>query len=253
MIYLITPTGARPQQIIHCAEWMKNQTYTGDVTWIIIDDCLPLTTDFITENFKDNWKIIKIYPKPAWQRGMNTQSRNISAGIDIVSRIATENDVIFIIEDDDYYTPSYLTKMVKKLEGYDIAGEMFTFYYNIIIRRYTVCRNTWSSLFQTAFTPAIIPILEKLYGMKFIDMELFKLVNNKNLFKDEYLAIGIKGQPGRAAVGRAHGRIMSWTADPELKKLRSLIGEDVNYYLKYYGMDFRSNILTGRKSLLHRK
>jgi len=32
MIYLITPTGARPQQIKHCAEWMQNQTYKGEVT-----------------------------------------------------------------------------------------------------------------------------------------------------------------------------------------------------------------------------
>jgi len=252
MIILITPTGARPRQIELCAQFMKNQDYKGVVLWIIIDDAVLRTTDFIKDDFKKEWIIKKIYPVPSWRIGQNTQGRNIAAGINFIKDYK-DIEAIFIIEDDDYYTPSYLTKMVKKLEGYDIAGEMFTFYYNIIIRRYTVCRNTWSSLFQTAFTPAIIPILEKLYGMKFIDMELFKLVNNKNLFKDEYLAIGIKGQPGRAAVGRAHGRIMSWTADPELKKLRSLIGEDVNYYLKYYGMDFRSNILTGRKSLLHRK
>ena len=47
MIALITPTGARERQIQLCAQWMKQQTYTGDVTWIIVDEAIPVTDNFI--------------------------------------------------------------------------------------------------------------------------------------------------------------------------------------------------------------
>ena len=108
MIYLITPTGARPQQIRHCAEWMKNQTYTGKATWIIVDDGLPETTEFIKEDFKENWEIIKVFPRPAWMPGMNTQGRNIAAGLSKVEN--GKDNIVFIIEDDDYYKPVYIEK-----------------------------------------------------------------------------------------------------------------------------------------------
>jgi len=232
MIALITPTGARPDQIRLCSKFMKAQTIK-DVVWIIVDDALPRSTDFIKEDFKEGWTIEKIYPEPFWQFGQNTQGRNIAAAMQRVKEL--NPDAIFIIEDDDYYSPTYIEKMLVKLQGYDLAGERNTIYYNVRLRRW--CRNgnaLWSSLFQTAFTMAVVPVFEKLYGEKFIDLELFKNIRNKNLFNDGDYGIGIKGQPGRAGIGAGHGWIRNMIPDPDMSKLREFIGEDYKYYERAY-------------------
>jgi len=237
MIYLITPTGARPQQIRHCAEWMQNQTYAGEVTWIIIDDCLPLTTDFIPENFRENWKLIKLYPKPTWQHGMNTQARNISAGIDVLLRIANEEDVIFIIEDDDYYKPVYLERMIARMGDFKLIGETNTIYYNVTTRSFADnCNKLHASLFQVAFRPSLIPLFIQCFSAKFIDCTFFSVVNKNliHLFHEGTLAIGIKGLPGRGGIGAGHSSAFMHNNDSNFSALKSLIGEDAEKYRNYY-------------------
>ena len=227
MIALITPTGNRPKQIELCNRWMNNQDYTGEVLWIIVDDCNPKTTDLIT---RDNWTIKKIYPEPVWKEGQNTQGRNIATGIEEVKKHKV--DSIFIIEDDDYYKPHYLTAMTELIQGYDIAGERNTIYYNVKIKRWIENQNdTWSSLFQTAFTPKVIPLFENLYGEKFIDYVLFRMGIKTHLFDVGKLSIGIKGQPGRQGIGAGHGWIQHMHPDIDGIKLKELIGEDSKYYL----------------------
>ena len=230
MIALITPTGARPDQIKLCAHFMQRQDYSGEVLWIITDDCSPSTTEFIGPDFRQGWVIKKLHPKPYWKEGQNTQGRNMSVAINECKKHILE--AIFIIEDDDYYKPEYIRKTLEKLKGYDITGEKQTIYYNVTIQRWIENGNDiWSSLFQTAFTPKIIPVIETLYTEKFIDFVLFRKVDCVNLFK-ENLSIGIKGQPGRSGIGAGHGWIQHMHPDPDGSMLQELIGEDYKLYLK---------------------
>lgn len=230
MIALLTPTGGRPKQIELCARWMKNQDYKGQVLWIIIDDCKPKTTDFIKDDFRENWTIKKIHPYPQWQEGQNTQGRNIAEGINEVKKHNVES--IFIIEDDDYYKPCYLSAMTEKIKGFDLAGERNTIYYNVKLRRWIENKNdVWSSLFQTAFTPKIIPLLESCYGEKFIDYVLFRIAKNVNLFDTGKLSIGIKGLNGRQGIGAGHTWVQHMHPDIDGVKLEELIGSDSKYYL----------------------
>ncbi len=243
MICLITPSGGRIGQIQICAALMKRQTYKGPVVWIIIDDCIPRSTDKILENFRDNWIIIKEYPKPSWRPGLNTQGRNISVGINTLLQNYDEREIkgVFIIEDDDYYRPEYLEKMVLRLNGYQVAGETRTIYYNVYFRRWITNANTaHASLFQVAFTPEVIPTFRMCYESKFIDAQFFKLMRGKgvHLFRDGNLAIGIKGMPGRAGIGAGHTRLMNMKADFDLHYLTQLIGiENAKIYDRYYGGD----------------
>lgn len=233
MITLITPTGAREEQIKICAKLMHKQDYKGQVTWVIVDDAIPRTTDFIKEDFKENWTIKKIHPLPEWQEGQNTQGRNFCTAFEYVKTIKT--DAIFIIEDDDYYTPSYLTKMIPKLGGYDLTGERNSIYYNVLLRCW--CRNGndwWSSLFQTAFKPSVIPVFEQLYKEKFIDLSLFKYVKNKYLFNDGDYAIGIKGMLGRKGIGAGHGWIRNMKPDDYMIDLKKFTGDDYILYESFY-------------------
>jgi hypothetical protein len=240
MIALITPTGARAEQFKLCQMFMERQTYRGDVIWIIVDDCLPLTTNSVGEGFKDKWTIIKVYPTPAWMPGDNTQGRNIQYGINVLFRNYKEKDIeaVFIIEDDDYYRPIYLESMMSRFGNFDTIGERNTIYYNVLFRGYVTNDNIkHASLFQIAFTPKVLPIFEQCYSQKFIDFVFFSLAKNVNLFNAGNLAIGIKGMRGRPGIGAGHVRAMYNSQnrlDLSMNWLHGQIGEDARLYEKYY-------------------
>lgn len=262
MIALITPTGFRQDQIELCAMFMKRQTYKGKVVWIIVDDCNPRTTDFIGADFRENWTIIKKYPSPVWQYGQNTQTRNIAAGIQTLTDnyLIQEIEAVFIIEDDDYYSPVYLENMMLKLNGYLIAGESFTAYYNVFYRRYLPNGNsTWSSLFQIAFQANILSNFKKCYGEKLIDIYFCQRAgipsNRINLFRlpvGQNWSIGIKGLSGRSGIGAGHTGNWGSGDDNDWTMLISLIGsEDTKLYMKYFntGMAPQSGVKPIRKSI----
>jgi hypothetical protein len=216
---------------------MKYQDYEGDVLWIIVDDALPITTAFIPEDFKKGWKIVKVYPKSKWRFGANTQSSNILEGIKVLKQY-DNIDLIFVIEDDDYYSPRYLRSMVSKLDSCLLMGEQYSIYYNPVLRGYFLNGNTvHSSLFQTAFVPSILNTVEGICRtrIRYIDMTLFKRsripFEKIKFFSGENLAIGIKGLPGRGGIGMGHKPGLKLIPDPDMIKLREWIGDDCLYYM----------------------
>jgi hypothetical protein len=247
MIALITPTGARPQQFNMCALWMSRQTYTGQIVWLIVDDALPRTTDAIEEHFKTDWTIIKIYPEPTWTYGQNTQSRNIEVAINTLCTNYREADIeaIFIIEDDDYYKSNYIERMMCRMQGFKVIGEMNTVYYNVYYRTYFVNRNTSHvSLFQLAFRPEMLPLFKSCYNEKFIDFKFYEKLHAQlyvhrgevGFFNENNLAIGMKGMPGRAGIGAGHGKLLNMHPDPAMTYLLTQMNnEDAKYYAGYYG------------------
>jgi hypothetical protein len=213
---------------------MQRQTYAGDVTWIIVDDCYPLTTDNVGEGFKDKWTIVKVYPTPVWSGG-NTQGRNMKAGVDVMKQIYKDIKAIFIIEDDDYYRANYLERMMSNINRYSLIGEHNTIYYNVYHRRYITNPNTkHASLFQTAFTYDALPFFESTYQAKFMDCLLWQRVANKYLFYENDLAIGMKGMPGRGGIGAGHSKAMNMRDDQSMNYLKRLIGDDYRYYENFY-------------------
>jgi hypothetical protein len=237
MIALITPTGSRAFQFNLCVKWMQNQTYKGDVVWIIIDDCYPVTTNKVGENFKDCWTIIKVYPTPIWD-GHNTQARNIEAGLKVLTENYGPADIegIFIIEDDDYYRPVYLERMMANFGDYSLIGERNTIYYNVYYRKWITNPNTaHASLFQTAFKYEAIPAFRESFYHKFIDCVFWTKVIRRNLFYENDLAIGIKGLPGRGGIGAGHSKSFSMNSDGNMVYLKSKIGEDAKQYEGCYG------------------
>lgn len=231
MIALITPTGGRPIQFELCTKWMQNQTYKGKVLWIIVDDCSPVTSDQVPD--RDNWTIVKIHPTLVWSLGQNTQARNIAAGIKVLKDFK-DIEAIFIIEDDDYYRPIYLNRMMANFSNYSLIGERNTIYYNVLYRRYVTNPNTQhASLFQTAFKPELLSLFEECLPNKFIDSVIWQRATNKYLFYENDLAVGIKGLPGREGIGAGHIKAFVMRDDRDLIYLRSLIGTDANNYESY--------------------
>lgn len=232
MTVLITPTGSRRDQINLCQRWMQNQTYTGKVTWVIVDDAYPRTIEKID---RPGWDVIKVYPEPTWKTGENTQARNIACGINAALKNSIDIKAFFIIEDDDYYKPIYITEMLARLNGFDLIGETKTVYYNVISRRYvTNPNNIHSSLFQTAFTLNVLQDFENSLWHKFIDCEFWRITKNKYLFSAGNLAIGMKGMPGRGGIGAGHKMSRNMKEDKEANYLKSQIGNDYVHYERYY-------------------
>jgi hypothetical protein len=236
MITLITMTGARPGQFDLCQQFMHRQTYTGEVTWIIVDDCIPRTTNKVTKDFRTGWTIIKIYPEPKWLPGMNTQGRNIRAGLDAVAVNCPTTDAIFIIEDDDYYRAIYLEAMMSRFQNYYAIGEIRTIYYNVKSRQWFVNPNEHhASLFQTAFRMPLFDAMWYSTVVKFIDAQFWATATNTYLFAADNLAIGMKGMPGRAGIGAGHKESHNLPHDDDLKYLQKLIGNDTKFYENYHG------------------
>lgn len=234
MIALITPTGGRPKQFELCKRWMQQQTYTQPVLWVVVDDCVPITAD-IPVDFRDNWEIVRIYPTIKWEVGKNTQASNLKCAI---NELKKRSDIthIFIVEDDDYYRPEYLERMMNLFGEYDLIGERNTLYFNKQECKVRNMNNTTrSSLFQSAFTFSILSIFDKiiLQNKTHIDTQLWKQVRNSNLI-DHGLSIGVKGFPGRGGIGVGH-RESVYNDLPSIKgdfqKLKMLFGDDYKYYI----------------------
>jgi hypothetical protein len=242
MIVLVTPTGCWKEQINLCKMFMDRQTYTGPVTWIIVDDCTPRTTDAINRN---GWTVLKIYPHPPYG-GVNTQARNMIAGFNCIDANFKPEDIeaIFIIEDDDYYKPQYLERMMARFDSYKVLGEMNTVYYNVLYRTYFVNRNTsHSSLFQIAIRPEMMPLFRSCFTEKFIDFKFYEKLHAQEyvrrgevgFFNEDNLAVGMKGIPGRAGIGAGHGKLLNMLPDPGLHYLNKiLLNGDSKYYEGYY-------------------
>lgn len=234
MIVLITPTGARPEQFKLCSLLMNRQTFQGKVKWIIVDDAIPVSSDFKI-NFRKDWEVVRLYPTPSWKVGDNTQARNLGIAIEYITKTHNQEVIqgIFIIEDDDYYSAGYLEQMVSRLQSYDIIGEITTIYYNVVNRTYSINKNIHhSSLFQTAFTPKMVDIFLKAFSEKYIDIKLWATASNKLLFKDKNLSIGIKGLPGRAGIGAGHGQGM--IPDPQMNFFKIFIDKGDEVFYEYF-------------------
>ena len=228
---LITPTGGRPEAFSLCERWIARQTYRGEVQWIVVDDCersTPLTMGQVS-----------IRPQPFWRLGENSQHRNILAALPLV-----QFDKVLIIEDDDWYAPTYLETMAWRLEAAPLVGEYPGRYYNVRSRMWMDCGNDkHASLFQTGIRAKYLPLLKGVCESgALIDVALWGTAGEKQLFGGNE-TVGIKGLPGRPGQGWPHrhgGELM--TPDPDLELLCWWIGEDARAYREFFNVPLVSCI-----------
>jgi hypothetical protein len=192
-ILLITPTtGTRPEFLARCWERVdemashldKNILWSHDTVYSLTQAKEPDITEKLQRYFADNRDKVREY------------------------------DLIFFIEDDDWYHQHYLYwacelhRMFEGLRGCRIllGGLDQTFYYHIIHRQWKHHKhNNRSSLFTTWMRPELIDHIQwnKIWG-PFVDLHLWSLkVQNLNIVHDSPIAIGIKHGFGKVA-GKGH-------------------------------------------------
>jgi len=222
IITLITPTGGRPEAFAQCEYYIKNQTVFGasmfPLQWIVIDDCTPPTKCNLGQEYHRGTKL--------WEPGVNTQRYNMDQAISFV-----KGDYIFIIEDDDYYAPTYLGTMLKLLKVAPVVGEGVAKYYNIRVPGHKVLNNYKnSSLCQTGITKEYVPLLYQAVhsGELYFDVKFWDMVKERKiptlLMWNLDLCIGIKGMPGRVGISGHGHEDKGYYFDSNFSKLKTLVG-----------------------------
>lgn len=221
---LLTATGARPEAWALCEQWMARQEYSGPVHWVIVDD--GETPQPVTFS-RDGWTLTVIRPLPRWKQGMNTQCRNMLAGLEKIDR----TQPLLIIEDDDWYPADYLSVMSAALESNDLVGQKVCRKYSLINQR---CKQTVengrSSLCATGMKGHVIDEFESLCkkGLTLVDMALWGKIRGKLIESNR--VVGMKGLPGRGGIDSGHKPTFGDTPDPSGKILREWVGDDAECY-----------------------
>lgn len=227
-ITLITPTGNRPEAFALLEKHMSLQVFTGkyEFEWLVVDDGTPAVK--VTRGQK------YLRGPKEWADGINTQRLNLDAVIGQVT-----GDYVFIIEDDDYYSPRYLQTMINLLQTVSAVGLSRAKYYNVALPGSVVLPNEkHAALSQTAFKRNLLPLFEKAVnsGEYYIDSEFWDRVMKGNIshifLGNTELSIGMKGMPGREGLGAGH-TIRGYQIDRDKSRLREWLGSAAELYVPY--------------------
>lgn len=157
MIYCLTPTGCRPEGLALLGEYLSAQTFTEEITWIVVDDCDPATR---VPRVRENITVVYHRPQHRWTPGRSTQLACMAAGLRKVPRGA----ILVVLEDDDIYLPGHIDNVVLELTDRELVGEAHSYYYNVATRRWSVLlgRGQHASLASTACTGDALELLREM-------------------------------------------------------------------------------------------
>jgi len=223
-VTLITPTGDRPGSFALLERWVARQTYQGSVQWIVVDDGnRPTVCTRGQEYVRRN-------------RGVGEPRHTLSLNL-VEGLRRVKAPLVVVAEDDEWWGPEYLARMVWRLSVADLVGEQHS-------RNWCMGRRAWTerndsthaSLCRTAWTARVTPFaLEACTtGTAAVDLILWRHGEHsrKMFWADDPQEVSIKNVPGR----RRTLRFRPQTADPDAVKLVEWIGaEDAAAYLMLAG------------------
>lgn len=241
MMTVITPTGDRPEAFELTRKWIFEQTKQPD-QWIVIDDGKIPLPDYLQANLQ------YIRREPSIDEG-HTLTLNMKEAVKYI-----KGDMILIVEDDDWYGPTYIETMEKYLQNYDLVGESLARYYHLTAMKYRRIGNTQHASFcQTGFTERLLPTFIKcLEGDPYIDFRFWTAVqDHKFLINDAddrlQLHCSLKGMKGRKGIGTGHDKdARYYHVDVGLENLIKWVGEENSrIYMNHIGQSYESAKLVG--------
>jgi len=222
-ITCITPTGDRPLAFALCQQWMLHQTVKPD-QWIVVDDGKVPLEPMMPMQY------VRRKPQPSDPR--HTLLMNMRVALPLIT-----GDKIIIIEDDEYYAPTYVEELARLLGQYEAAGIVRSKYYYIPSGGYHRHGNTSQASFaQTSFRRSFLPEFERLLeGDAYLDIRAWRVIGRRGyLFSDDKnpLYLGIKGLPGRVGIGTGHRKEMYGKFDTSDRAiLKGWVPNDYQIYL----------------------
>lgn len=220
MIYLLTPTGDRPECFALLSEYIAAQTYAEPMTWIIVDDGDVKTR---IHRMPANIEICTVYPPWRSSKDGNTQARNMVAGMKDVPADAS----LLIMEDDDVYLPGHIENIVAALVSHNLVGERVSCYYNVATGRHRTLRGSaHASMASVGARGDALAMLRAICVAQTsaLDITLWRRFGGAKKLLDTQNVVGVKGMPGRGGIGIGHRQFFG-TADQD-DMLAQWIGKD---------------------------
>lgn len=228
-LYVITPTGDRPQAFALCVSYVNRQTRAPD-KWIVVDDG---TTDAVSSQvlrIRVQHEIVSLPP----MRG-NSIVRNLREAL---SRVP-DDAAVCVIEDDDWYPPGYLKEMDRLLMRHPYVGVRHKDYYNVRHRLWKTHNNrTRMALHGSGFSGEALSAFRSILMNPpdgYPDSVFGEAWLGDRGFNDDVRPVHIvgygTGRRGTTGPHRVSGDSDRWTHDPDGTRLRLLIGDDADHYL----------------------
>lgn len=221
-ISVVTPTADRPIAFALAEKMMARQTMIAD-EWIVADGgAVPVECTAGQIHVQD--------PRPA---GAANFAHNLLNGL-----ARARGDVLIIVEDDDWYAPTHIERMVDMAERFPLVGaDGVAQYYNVAHRCWRTFKNVGASMSQTAIRRELWPQFAAMIRMCIerntfaIDATFWRSVQQQQWgIVGAMTVIGIKGLPGSAGLGVGHRPVAGWADDQNLTQLRAWIGRDADDY-----------------------
>lgn len=237
IVTLINAPGWRPESLRIFQKYLNQQTYSGVIQWVVIDDqSTPLQLGPLMANIQ-----AEIRKGPTvWQEGLNTQKVNLTEALKYV-----KGKYLFFAEEDDFINPKFIETMVWMLDRFVLVGESNSKYFNVAVPGWKQMSNfRHASLSSTGMRIEALPHLQAAIAAQglYIDIELWGNVRRAGLptllFSDKQLSVGIKGMPGRAGIGVGHTKTKDYLIDPKGDKLAEWIGADIVNYRPFLSNKF---------------
>lgn len=241
---IITPTGNREVLLRRTALYIQRQT-VQPLLWVVVDDGnepFPITEP----QFSSDYPPI-LYLKRLRLAGEPVHTLRLNMQYALQHLPLYKNVGIFIFEDDDWYAPTYVEKLLPYLQHFCLIGEGNAAYYNVYRRSYYYNHNTrHASLAQTAFHSSIQQKILNLCNVTsstyFLDIDLWHSSIAKYIVTfSEKLCIGIKGYQhtlicrAGSTWGQTNLNDTVWQEDANLKWLEQFMdAESVEFYSQFY-------------------
>lgn len=224
-VSLLTITSDRRKAFSFCKEYVSRFDIDEEVEWIVVDDGEESIQD-LAENSLYIRRTPCISPVESFRQ-------NLLTGLEAVS-----GDVLFFIEDDDWYHPNFVKRSVEKLQTFSAVGECRSRYYNVKDRRYRIFPNTsHASLCQTAVVSEEINTFKEMfhsYKGVYFDLHFWQSQTNGFLFPETSHSIGIKGLPGKTGFSRGHvNTVRGYIRDDSGIILTAWVGKDSEEYKNF--------------------
>lgn len=145
-------------------------------------------------------------------------------------------DAIFLMEDDDWYSPDYIEIMLKEWEGNsrcDIFGTRYTIYYHILYHQhFTMYHQDRASAMNTL----IKPDLHFLWcddSDPYTDMHLWQALKGYTFVPEKIISIGIKHGVGLTG-GHTHTNKLHRYKEKNIKLSEVMDKESCEFYTNYF-------------------
>jgi glycosyltransferase involved in cell wall biosynthesis len=227
---IIPNRGDRPEFLKNCLQMIAAQTIAPKKTMVIGTGRTPIPLGLLLP-----YDIKVVAPVD----GVVDITRRYREGYQLFDK--TKFDILFFMEDDDYYAPDYLEVMLKQWEKAgrpDLFGTNYTIYYHLKLKKYFTMRHEQrSSAMSTLIRPGLNitwPLDHDPYTDQWLWMSEDIGIKTKKVFEPNHIiCVGMKHGQGLCGGGNHVDGFYRYINDDNGFLENTLDEESYQFYKQY--------------------